>query len=172
MPQTGARLSLIPSRPVTGVIGNVVDFDSTTQRTRDARGQAIRHPKESTESLTDDVILEPVVLQVTAHYTDHPLYYGPSFGGYGGRSEDLASAVRAVQTSKTPCLVIYGDEIFPSMVIESMSEPRTAQTGDAVDIDLTLVEIDIGELALVTAIVDAQTQALGDIDTVDIGWLP
>lgn len=172
MAQVRSRVSLSPMRSVSGVTDDMLTFDATTQRTRDQRGQVIRHAKESAEDLTDDVIFEPEVLTITAHFTDTPMYYGRELGGFEGRAEQMAEAVRAIQLSKTRCLVFWGDKILPSRVIESVSEPRTPTTGDGVDIDLTLVQIDVGDLALVDAVVDAQTQALGDIDSIDIGWLP
>lgn len=162
----GARFSIIPTRPVTGV-GEQLDFDATTSRTRERMGQAIRHPKESgSEGLVDDVNLDEPTISVTGHFTDFPLY-AP---GFEGRSVALVAGLRAVHEAKVPCTVIYGDDILTMMVLERMSEPRTAETGDACDVDFTMVQIEIGELKLVDAVADAQTKALGDIT--DIGWLP
>lgn len=165
-----ARFSIIPLSPVPGV-DTQIDFDCTSSRTRDRQGTAIRWPKESgAESLVDDVEVGEVMIAVTGHFTDTPSYYAPGLGGYEGRGEALAAALRAVQQAKARCTVIYGDEILTSMVIERLSEPRDSETGDGVDVDLTMVQIEVGELKLVEAVADAQVQALGQV--AEIGWLP
>ena len=61
-----------------------------------------------------------------------------------------------------------------------MTQPRRTYTPkevehvrssrDGVDVDLTMVQVEVGTLKLVGAVVDAQVQALGQVS--DVGWLP
>jgi len=165
-----SRFSIIPTTPVAGIDAQL-DFDCTTSRTRERPATAIRWPKESgDEGLVDDVDVGEVTISVTGHFTDTPSYYGPGLGGYPGRAEALVAGLRAVQAAKARCTVIYGDEILPSMVLERVGEPRDPETGDGVDVDLTMVQVEVGTLKLVGAVVDAQVQALGQVS--DVGWLP
>lgn len=168
MPFRSSRFSIAPRQPVPGAPATIV-FDATTSRARQRSGQAISHAKETgDDQLTDDLLLEPVVLQITAHFVDFPMYAL----GFEGRSAGLVAQVRAVHSAKARCVVIAGDDIYTSMVIESVGEPYDSDTGDGVDIEFTLKEVDTGDLTLVDAVVDAQTQALGALDAIDIGWLP
>ena len=92
MTQLRADFSIIPTRPVTGVDAQL-DFDATTSRNRNRQGTAIRHPKQSgSDGLVDDVDLHPIVISVTAHFTDYPSFYGPGLAGYDGRAEALLLA--------------------------------------------------------------------------------
>lgn len=165
-----ARFSIIPKLPIS-LAGVLLDFDATTRQVRSVSGRAIRHPKQSAiEPLTDDVQLDPATLTVTGHFVDYPLYYGPLQVGFPGRARTLADALYDLQAKKIPCIVIAGDSILLSMVIESISESRTPTTGDAVDLDFTMAHIDIGELSTVAAVVDAQSQALGSNPPPQIGF--
>ena len=167
-----AKFTLIPTRPVP-LIGGLLDFDATTKRDRRRQGQVIMHPKESgLDPLTDDVILDPERISVTAHFVDYPLYYGPLQFEYPGRAKTLADSVRLLQEKKIPCIVLFGDDVLTSMVIASIGDSRGPDTGDAVDLDLEIVHVEIGELGLVQALVDAASQALGAEQSVDIGWIP
>lgn len=166
MPTIRAQFSIIPLTPVAGVDVQV-DADCTTSRTRSVPGTAIRWPKETGgETLVDDVDVGEVELAVTAHFTDTPAWGV----GYEGRSEDLVAAVRAIQRAKARCTVICGNEILTSMVVERLGEPRDADTGDGVDVDLAMVRVEVGALRLIDAVPDGQTQALGQV--AEIGWLP
>lgn len=166
MPARRSLFSIVPTRPVTELDGEF-SFDATSTRTRERHGQVIRHPKESgAESLVDDVNLNEVRISVTGHLTDHPLYAL----GYPGRSTTLVRGLRAIQTAKAPCTVIFGDEVLTSMVVESISEPRDSGTGDGLDVEIVMTQIEIGSLKLVAAVPDAIVQALKD--EVVVGWLP
>lgn len=167
-----AKFTLIPTRPVA-LLGGLLDFDATTKRDRRRGGVVVQHPKESgLEPLADDVILDPDRIVVTAHFVDFPLYYGPLQVGFSGRAKLFADSARLLQEKKIPCIVLSGDDVLTSMVIASLGDSRTADTGDAVDLDLEIVHVEIGEIGLVQALVDAATQALGAEDPVDIGWVP
>lgn len=172
MPAKRCTVTITPSTP-TPLIPDFIMFDGTTSRQRQRNGQVIRHPKESGEDgLADDVQFDPVMLQMTAHFTDHPLYYGPDFAGYDGRAGELLEAVYDLQDRKVPVTLVIPDRIFENMVIETMGDARTVETGSDKDIDLRFVHVEIGDLTLVSALVDAQTQALGDANPLDIGYLP
>lgn len=171
MPARTSAFFIIPLDVVAELGGANFSFDATTSRTRDRSGQAIRHAKESgSESLVDDVNLDEVSLSVTGHITDHPLYFGPSFAGYPGRSTTVVRGLRAIQAAKARCTVIFGDDIYTSMVLESISEPRDSSTGDGVDADITMTQVEVGSLKLVAAVPDAIVQALKD--EIVVGWLP
>jgi len=173
MPAKRCTVSLIPTRPTPLIPTGVLTFDGTTQRARQVSGQAIDHPKESGEDgLVDDIQYDQEVLQMTAHFTDHPLYYGTGFAGYSGRAADLTEALFALQRAKVTMFVLIPDKIFTSMIIEQLGDSRTVETGSDKDLDIRFKHIEIGDLTLVPALVDAQTQALGDAAPQDIGYLP
>lgn len=165
-------VTLIPNTP-TPLIPGFITFDGTTSRQRQRGGQVIRHPKESGEdALADDVQFDPTTVQMTAHFTDHPLYFGPEFAGFEGRASELCEAVFDLQERKIPVTILLPDKMHVNMVIETMGEARSVETGSDKDLDLRFVHVDIGDLTLVSALVDAQTQALGDANPADIGYLP
>jgi len=172
MPAKRCTVSLIPTKPTKLIPTGVLTFDGTTQRARQVAGQVIDHPKESGEDgLADDIQYDPETLQMTAHFTDHPLYYGTGFAGYPGRAADLAESLFDLQRAKVPMFVIVPDKIYLSMVIEQLGDSRTVETGSDKDLEIRFKHVDIGDLTLVPALVDAQTQALGDASPQDIGYL-
>lgn len=167
-----SRFAVIPTRPMP-LVGAFIECDATTKRARRRSGQVVMHPKESgLDPLTDDVILDPESLSVTAHFVDFPLYYGPTQFGFPGRAKLLADQVRDLQDRKIPCIVLSGDDILTSMVVQSVGDTRTAETGDAVDMEIELVHIEIGELGLQSAIIDSVSQALGAEQPAVIGLKP
>lgn len=173
MPAQRCTVSIIPTKPTPLIPTGVLTFDGTTQRARQLAGQVIDHPKESGEDgLADDIQYDPEILQMTAHFTDHPLYYGTGFAGYPGRAADMADSLFALALAKVPFFIIVPDKIFVSMVVEQLSDSRTVETGSDKDLEVRFKHIDIGDLTLVPALVDAQTQALGDANPADIGYLP
>lgn len=168
-----SKFTIIPTRPVDLVQDARIVFDATTKRDRTSGGQATEFPKESgLDPLTDDVIFDSDRLSLTAHFTDFPLYYGADQYGYRGRARAMTDVVRAVRRAKVPCTVLTGDDILVSMVITSIGEPRTADTGDAVDLDIEMVHVEIGEVGLTAAIFDAASQALGAEEPVIVGLKP
>ncbi len=167
------KFALIPTRPVPLVTGNVLDFDATTKQDVQSSGSAIQHPKESAlEPLTDDVYLDPDRIAVTAHFVDFPLYYGTQIPPFAGRAKLLADSVRLLREKKIPCIVLMGDDVFLSMVITSIGTPRGVDTGGAVDMDIELNHIEMGEIPGIDAIIDAASQALGAEPPVVIGLKP
>ena len=168
-----SKFTVIPSRPVPLVLDGSIVFDATTKRDRSSTGQATEYPKESgLDPLSDDVIFDSDRLSVTAHFVDFPLYFGVGQFGFAGRARGLTDVVRAIRLAKVPCTVVTGDDILSSMVITSIGEPRTADTGDAVDLDIEFVHVEIGELGLTAAIFDAASQALGAEEPVIVGLKP
>lgn len=159
---------LIPLTPAP-LVGPFLRFDITYEQSTELVGQAIRHPKESVLApLTDDVLLEPAIVMISAAFTDHPLSYIP---GLPGRAATLYEALRELRRSKIMCVLVTSDDIIAPVVIETLSQRRTPETGDGVEFTVRFSEINIGELQLVPAVVDAEVQALGK-QTVEIGPKP
>lgn len=168
-----SRVVLIPTRPIALLGGAFLTFDATTRRARRRSGQAVTHPKQSgLDGLTDDVLLDPEVVSMTCHFVDYPLYYGPAQFGFAGRAKVLADEVRDLQAKKILCILLMGDDVLPSMAVVSTSDTRSAETGDAVDIDVELSHVEVGELGLSSALVDAASQALGADEPAIIGIKP
>ena len=159
---------MIPLTPAP-LVGPSLRFDITFEQSQELTGQAIRHPKESVLApLVDDVLLEPAVVMINAAFTDHPLSYIP---GLPGRAATLFEALRELRRAKIMCVLVTSDDIIAPTVVESIVQRRTPETGDGIEFTVHFAEIDIGELQLVSAVVDAEVQALGQ-QTVEIGPKP
>lgn len=160
-----SSVMIIPLTPAP-LVGPLLRFDITYEQSTELMGTAIRHPKESVLApLTDDVLLEPAVVMISGAFTDHPLSYVP---GLPGRAATLYEALRELRRSKIMCILVTSDDIIAPCVVETLTQRRTVDTGDGVEFTVRFAEIDIGELQLAPAVVDAEVKALGQ-QAVEIG---
>ena len=155
------------------LVYDVLEFDAVVQVIHSGQSQVTRHPVESGEDLSDHSVPQPREIQLNdAVVTDFPLLLpgedyanqlkagkSPSAGDLSELGKDLVAvdplAARAYQQlehwRRTGRALSLADdfESYEHVLIQSVTVPRTAATGNAMIAQIKLVTIDIAESRLV-----------------------
>ncbi len=102
--------------------------------------QITSHPVEIGADVTDHVRNEPIVVNLDCRISNTPMADVAALRT-GIPSEEGRAKLVAIRNAREPVTIELIDETFDSMVLQSLSTPQTAQTGDALEFRATFKEI-------------------------------
>lgn len=117
-------------------------IDATVSQSHDRSFQVTSHPVEAGADVTDHVRALPVRLTLDCVVSNAPLEPVASAREIDTRPSDDAHAhMKALQ--KRPVTVETDLEVYQNMVLESLTEPVTAQTGDGLRFTAVFQQIEL-----------------------------
>lgn len=162
------RARLVPASPI-GL--TPLEVDVTVSLSDDESASLASHPVEEGLQLTDEINFSPRVLAVDLVFLD----LAPSAAGVSGpgRAERLLAQLRAFYKAKARISLVQPDApTIDDLVLARIGVRRDKATGRARPVSVMLQQIRIASLDIVEAVLDADVQALGGLNNVDLGLLP
>jgi hypothetical protein len=127
-------------------------FDASIREQHGAQWVATSVPIEGGARVTDHVQPQPVPLVMDVGLTDTPaLYVKPQ----PSRAKTLYGQLLAIAATRQPMDVLTSLRIYTSMVITSISVPRSGDSGDALICTVTWQEIEIATVDQAAVLADA-----------------
>lgn len=154
--KTPTRVRIVPAADFDGVNGSLtrpdfeIEFDATTTERTTRRADVTEHPVESGESAVDYVRPLPVELEVAGIVTDLADQIAGGLnnarnivglGKGGSRVRDAWDNLVALQAGRHPCDVTTSRRKYRNMVISSLTESRTTERHDVLDVMLVMREV-------------------------------
>lgn len=103
-----------------------------------------RNPVEDGSVYSDNIVLLPIILELTCRVSDASLsYFTPAIPGKEGRATQAYYELVKLQNDKKPFRVITGIRDYENMVIENLSVPRSSKDGNSLRFNMILAEIPI-----------------------------
>ena len=139
-------------------------LDAAVSVSRSHPGEVSRHPVQSgREGITDAVRIDPDTISVSGVITDTPIAFGAFLEGRerAARMYDLLQQLR----DQRQALTVVGSW-FPRLQnrwIKEFTATRTATTGRAIEISMTIEKLNIARTQLTSQQLDADIQLLGGV---------
>lgn len=146
----GALQQSLATKNLTGII-----VDATVSEEHVSDCDVTENPVEDGAKITDHVQLKPKKLTIEGVISDAPLGYAivgniqnlvrsvSTLFGKKARSQDAFDDLLKLQESRKPFTVTTGLKRYNNMIMESLSVPRTSQTGAAIHFKAVMKEIRI-----------------------------
>ena len=155
-------------------------LDCTISEEHSYQADVTENPIEDGAPVADHVNLRPFTLKIDGLVTDSPLglpivgsvlnvarQFSQIFGSQS-RSKDAFDALVTLYKNRTPFTVITNLKRYDNMVISDATFPFTNETGQALDLKLTLTQVSIVKSKIVQA--SPQTVFKGKVaGTADLG---
>lgn len=126
-------------------------FDASVREDHGEQYALASSPIEGGAQVTDHVQRQPVALTVEVVLTDNP----DDFSGFRDRHKDLYAQILAVAQTRVPFDFSTTLETYTSMVFTSIGAPRTAESGNALMVTLTMRQIEIATVDQAAVLADA-----------------
>lgn len=160
------RLQIVPTFPL-GL--EFVEVDVTRSIGDELSAQVVTEPVEGASVVTDEVLIDPRMLEIEAFFTDAaPLFAIPS----KERAEAEIEKLRRILLAKAIVTLIEPAKSIANLVLFRVRVQRDRSTGLARSASLSFQQVKIIAFELVQAIGDADVEALGALGSVDLGLPP
>jgi hypothetical protein len=148
-------LSLI-FKPRKAKIGTLT-LDASISESHESTNDVTTHPIESGALITDHVIKKPQTIRIEGIVSNTPIGFGlkqlTAFAGKtlpfpreAGPAQEAYETLMRLRESKTPITVVTALQEYDDMVIESLTFPRDAGSGDALRFTANLVQVQVVDI--------------------------
>lgn len=131
------------ARPKQPVSINGVEFDALITEDRGLEATVPEYAIEDGFAVSDTIIIGTESLSMTLYVTDTPVTWFSRHGSGRGRTESIVKQLEELFYTKTPVTVMTSDRTYTDMAIESISFSKSAETGYAREIPISLRKIRI-----------------------------
>jgi len=130
-----------------------ISIDATVQQEHKLASEVSDNPVEDGSNIVDHVNLLPFQLTLNGVITDSPIKFGvfssvvnagqtiATLFGQTRRSIEAYQQLEKLWESRVPLTIITSLKEYKDMIIESLSVPRTAQTGNAIHFTISFRQI-------------------------------
>lgn len=102
------------------------------------------HPVETGTDITDHVRNLPITINLECVVSDTPIGEFVNFRSPGSTpSADAYGFLKSVRDARQPVTIETSLEVFDNMVLTTLSIPRTAETGDAIQFTCSFTEVQV-----------------------------
>ena len=123
---------------VLSSIGDI-EMDVVMNEEHDFSTRVTRNPVEDGVEYSDNIVLLPVTISMTARISDASMI--PLLPSFGSKSIDAYNALVELQSSKSLVDVSTGVRIFSNMFVERITVPRQSTDGNSLRFEMTLTEL-------------------------------
>lgn len=127
-------------QPMT--LGGVV-FDATIERTRSMTADVPAYPVEKGFKVSDAVLKNPMEIQLKAVISAMPLTHRRTTGIGVGNVQSRIAAIMQLFYNGNPISLITDSGIYTNLVISALTVPETTEMRNAVEISITLKQVQI-----------------------------
>lgn len=138
---SGAKLRQQAYILADGILATVT-FDVSENETHKSTAKVTDHPIEEGANISDHVVVGPDLLTLVAWVSNTPIANEAELAVLSPqRAEEAYETLRLMKNAGTTCKVLTTLRAYTSMVITSISVPRNAPLGDAINVTVELQEI-------------------------------
>jgi len=123
---------------VLSSIGDI-EIDAVLNEEHVLPARVTRNPVEDGSEFSDNIVVLPVSLSMTARVSDASMT--PIIPSFGSKSIDAYNALAELQTNKELVEVVTGIRTYQNMYIENMTVPRTGADGSSLRFELSMSEL-------------------------------
>jgi len=126
----------------------VIPLDASIQENHVYQALVTSNPVEQGSDVTDNVTINPVVLNMTGFITDTPVKFLQgaqqllsSTSGSGSISSSAHDDLIFIFEKKQPFTVVTGLKTYANMIMRRLTFPRNATTGKSIRFEAELIQI-------------------------------
>ena len=123
---------------VLSSIGDI-ELDVVLNEEHDFNTRVTRNPVEDGSEFADNIVILPIVLNMTARVSDASMI--PLVPSFGSRSIDAYYALVELQSSRELVDIGTGIRTYANMFIERITIPRQSTDGNSLRLSMTLSEL-------------------------------
>lgn len=116
-----------------------IELDVVLNEQHDFSTRVTRNPVEDGVEYSDNIVLLPVTISMTARVSDASMI--PLLPSFGSKSVDAYNALVEMQTSKILVDVSTGIRLYNNMFVERITVPRQSTDGNSLRFEMTLTEL-------------------------------
>lgn len=122
-----------------------IEFDALMDQSTDYEAQVPEYPTEKGFSVSDNITLKAESISMTLYVTDTPVTWKNRFGSGAGRVDSVVKRLEQLYFAKKVITVVTSDAVYDSMVITNFSIAKSADSGYAREIPISLKKIIVTE---------------------------
>jgi len=138
--------------------GGFVELDCSLSENHVFSAEVTEHPVEIGGDISDNVKQNPDEVTITGIVTNYPAQWLASLSTIPGRAETALEQLRSMKALGKLVDVVTGLREYSSMIISRVEAPRSAGVGDAVQVTVTLRNVQVVQSKTVAAPVPAQAR--------------
>lgn len=120
---------------------NGIEFDALISESRSLTAETPEYAVESGFSVSDNISIKPMVIEITANLTNTPVTWLESHGT--GRVEAVVAQLENLYFSRQLVTVVTSTDTYRNMAITALSVPKDTENMTSRDIRMTLKEVTI-----------------------------
>lgn len=121
-----------------------VEFDAIISQTEKSEHVIAEYPIEDGTFLSDNIVKNPIEVDIEAIFTDTPISIINPFGGildtYNGRNADLVKDLKKIKDSNITVTIVTGLDVYKNMYLRSLTVRRDNNSGFASSVSLSFKE--------------------------------
>ena len=127
---------------------NGIEFDALISECRSLTSEVPEYAVESGFSVSDNISIKPMVVEITANLTNTPVTWLDSHGI--GRVESIVAQLEALFFSRQLVTVTTSTDTYKNMSITALSVPKDTENMTSRDIRMTLKEVTVVSAQMTT----------------------
>ncbi len=120
---------------------NGIEFDALISESRTLTSEVPEYAVESGFSVSDNISIKPMVIEITANLTNTPVTWLDSHGT--GRVDAVVAQLENLYFSRQLVTVATSTDTYKNMAITTLSVPKDTENMTSRDIRMTLKEVTI-----------------------------
>jgi len=120
-----------------------VKFDAIISRDRTYEAEVPTYPVEDGYSVSDAVLRSPLALNVTAFISNTPVTWKSQLGSTRNRVETVTKQLEDLYFAGKPVTFITSNRVYSNMAITSLTVPETAEMQNAVEVTISLKQVEV-----------------------------
>lgn len=129
---------------------NGIEFDALIDQSISYEADVPEYPTEKGFNVSDNITVKARTISMTLYVTDTPVTWAKRFGASPDRVESVVKQLEQLYFAKKVITAVTSDAVYENVVITSLSISKSADTGYAREIPITLKEITVVESKTVT----------------------
>ncbi|MFG6334515.1 MAG: hypothetical protein K1W20_03435 [Lachnospiraceae bacterium] len=119
---------------------NGIEFDALLSENRGYSSDVPDYAVESGYSVSDNISIKPMVLEITGHLTNTPV----TWASHGtGRVDEVVAQLENLYYSRQLVTVVTSTDVYPNMAIMSLTVPKDESNKTSRDIRMSLKEVTV-----------------------------
>ncbi len=132
----------MPKTYVPSSLGGV-KFDAVINRERTYEAEVPTYPVENGYKVSDSILRGPMTMSVTAFISNTPVTWRNQLGSTTNRVSRVCKELEKLYFAGQPVTFISGNKVYSNMAIVSISVPETPEMLNAVEVPISLQQVEI-----------------------------